>query len=792
MSFRVSEQTLVRLEWPELVLRLREHVRTPRAQEALDPLGLALFAPDLGSARERLSETREAKAILDDGDVTPAAGARNIDALLPRLARGGGLSGAELLDVAATLRACSEAARFLERRAELAPGLAAIASALVDHAALAAQIERSLDADGSVADAASPALTHARRAAREFAVAAKERIERFLGDGAVASALQDSFVTLRGDRYVLPVRADSRARVPGIVHDASATGTTLFVEPEAVVELNNRKKQADLTVERETRRVLAELSEQASSRAPEIDANLSVLARLDLAFARAALALEMNASEPRLDEGGAFHLDLLRHPLLPAHKVVPNDLRLGESFHVLVISGPNAGGKTIAMKALALATLCARAGLFVPAAEGARIAAVNHVVASIGDAQDLHENLSTFSAHIAQLARIVAEADAHTLAVLDEVGVGTDPSEGAALAQACLEALADAGARVIATTHYNLLKELADVDPRFENASVEFDPVTLAPTYRLQLGMAGASSATAVAARMGMPARVIERASALLDREDRRLDQLLAELQASRAALDRERREATLLREESEATRDAYREKLEKFQTRRDKLIVEMRGELDSAFRSAHGEIAAVIRELQKKGSAQEAARAREKLVALEREAKSVESAERARLPQAAPGPSIDWHRVKPGDAVRVDGGAAGTLVALPDRQGRALVQLGSARLAVDAERVRIVAPRAETQQARGFVRVDMLPDNVSARRVDLRGMRVDEALEAVERALDDAARAGSEALEIIHGLGTGALQSAVREHLRRLPHVARFTPGEGRGGEGVTLAYLA
>ncbi len=789
MTFRVSEQTLSRLEWPELVQQLRAQLRTPRAKEALDPLGLALFAPALSAARERLAETREARAILAAGDVSPAAGVRDVDPLLPRLSRGGALAGAELLDLAATLRACSEAGRFLQRRGDVAPHLAAVASAIVDHAALAGHIERAIDPSGEVSDAASPALASARRAARELTVAAKERIERYLSDADVAPALQDSFVTLRGDRYVLPVRAGSRDKVPGIVHDASASGTTFFVEPAAVVELNNRKKQADLTVERETRRVLAELSESASRHAPEIDANLDALAHVDLAFARAALALATDASEPALDERGAFHLDLLRHPLIPAREVVPNDVRLGESFHVLVISGPNAGGKTVAMKALALATLSARAGLFVLAAEGARIAAVEHVVASIGDAQDLHENLSTFSAHIAQLATIVAEADASTLAVLDEVGVGTDPSEGAALAQACLEALADAGARVVATTHYNLLKELADVDPRFENASVEFDPKTLAPTYRLRLGMAGASSATAVAARMGMPARVIERARALIDREDRRLDQLLTELQASRAALETERREAAQLREESAAARDTYREKLEKLQDRRDKLIAEMRAELDAAFKSAHGEIAGVIRDLQRKGSAQEAARAREKLVALESEAKRAEHGERARVPQEAP-QRAGAGGLSVGDAVRVDGGAAGTLVALPDRAGRALVQLGGARIAIDAGRLRPVSA-GETAPARGFVRVDLLPEGVSARRVDLRGMRVDEALAALEQALDDAARASSESLEIIHGVGTGALQSAVREHLRRLPHVARFAPGPGRGGEGVTIAHL-
>jgi len=468
---------------------------------------------------------------------------------------------------------------------------------------------------------------------------------------------------------------------------------------------------------------------------------------------------------------------------------VPNDLRLGANFRILVISGPNAGGKTVAMKALALATLMARAGLHVAAAPGSRVGAVDAVLADIGDEQDIRESFSTFSAHMANLAATVSEAGPRTLVLLDEVGVGTDPGEGAALAQAVLEQLADAGARVVVTTHFGLLKEMADVDERFENACVDFDPETLAPTYRLRLGMAGASSARAVAARMGMPARVIERARALIEREDRRLDQLLTELQASRAALDRERREAAQLREESAEARDAYREKLEKLQLRRDKLIAEMRGELDAAFKSAHAEIAGVIRELQRKGSAQEAARARERLAQLEREAKRAEHDERARMPRDE-GPRVDWRALAPGDAVRVEGGAAGTLVALPDRNGRALVQLGSARVAIDAERLRPADATAQPKQS--FVRVDLLPEGASARRVDLRGLRVDEALTALERALDDAARASSETLEIIHGVGTGALQSAVREHLRRLPHVARFAAGGGRGGEGVTLAYLA
>jgi DNA mismatch repair protein MutS2 len=597
---------------------------------------------------------------------------------------------------------------------------------------------------------------------------------------------------MRGDRYVLPVRADARARVPGIVHDASASGTTLFIEPQAVVELNNRLKQAELAVERETRRVLTALSAQAAPLAPQLRADLATLAQLDLAFARARLAEEHDATEPALDEAARFVLLQLRHPLLPAEDAVPNDVRLGESFHVLVISGPNAGGKTVAMKAVALAALMARAGLHVAAAPGARVGAVDAVLADIGDEQDIRESLSTFSAHMANLAAIAAEAGPRTLVLLDEVGVGTDPGEGAALAQSVLESLADAEARVIATTHFGLLKEMAEVDARFENASVEFDAETLAPTYRLRMGMAGASSARAVAARMGMPARVLDRASALLAREDRQLDQMLAELAASRAALERERGEAARLRAESEAAREDYRGKLERLQQRRDQLFAAMRSELDTAFQDAHAEVAAVIRELQRGGTARDAARARERLAALERKAEAVERARPSAAPEPPPAPAADWRRARPGDAVEVTGAGAGTLLALPDAKGRVRVQVGAARLELPAERIRMRAAPARPR-ASAPVRVDPLPESAGASRLDVRGLRVDEAMTRVEKALDDAARAGLGCLEIIHGIGTGALMSGLRGRLRELPHVARVEAGGSEsGGPGVTFAYLA
>jgi DNA mismatch repair protein MutS2 len=392
---------------------------------------------------------------------------------------------------------------------------------------------------------------------------------------------------------------------------------------------------------------------------------------------------------------------------------------------------------------------------------------------------------------MANLAAIVAAAGPRTLVLLDELGVGTDPGEGAALAQALLETLADSGARTLVTTHFGLLKEMAEVDERFENASVEFDAETLAPTYRLRLGVAGASSARAVAARMGMPAPVLERASALLAREDRRLDRMLAELAASRSALERERQEAAQLRAESESARDAYRTKLERLQERRDQLFASLRSDLEAAFETAHAEVADVIRSLQRGGTARDAARAREQLIALKKKAAAAElrpaqEAEPART-------SVDWRRAKPGDPVRVSGSGLGTLLSLPDAKGRVRVQVGAARLTLPGDRVAPAAPGATARAPAAGYRVDPLPEDASPTRVDVRGQRAEEAIASVEKALDDAARGGVAVLEIVHGVGSGALMSALREHLRRLPHVARFEAGGTQsGGPGVTRVWLA
>ncbi len=800
MPFSVTQKTLERLDWPSILERLAARARTPRAREWLAGGGageFSAFAATAEETRARLALTSQARAVLETGDAPSLGGLSDLSDALGRARRGGSLAGEELLALGSVLAALRHTRRFLRQRAEPAPDLADLAALLPEHAAFEDEIAHCLDSSGAVRDDASPALAAARREAHELAARLQDRLARILRDADVRAALSDDYFTVRGDRYVLPVRADARGAVRGIVHDASGSGTTLFIEPEALIELNNRHKQAELEAEREVARVLRELSQRAAAAAPEIEGGVETLAHLDLAFARAELGLELDAVEPEVGDAGVLRLPQLRHPCLDPREAVPNDLRLGDGLQVLVISGPNAGGKTVAMKAAALAVLFVRAGLQVPAAPGARVDLFDAVLADIGDEQSIGHNLSTFSAHMTNLARILEQASARTLVVLDEIGVGTDPGEGAALAQAILETLADAGARVIATTHYGLLKEMADVDPRFANASVDFDPQTLAPTYRLRTGLPGSSSATAVAARMGLPSAVIERANRFLDREDRKLDRMLHELATSRVALEGEQREAARLRAESEAVRGEYGRKLEALQERKDQLYRAMREDLDQQFKDAHAQIAAVIRDLQRGGgtSARDAARARERLVALaERQRAAEEEAGLAAEPSDAGLEPVDWQRARPGDAVRLEGGATGVLQALPDKRGRVAVGVGAARLVVPAEKVGRVAgsPDPPAAPRPAPPRAAAEPGIGGAERCDLRGQRVDEALDTLEEALDRAAHAGRDRLVVVHGLGTGALRKAVREQLAKSPYAREVQPAEAdEGGDGATIALL-
>lgn len=823
MGFKASRSTLESLEWARVIDELRGACRTPQGRLRLEQTGDdgGLFESSEAGVRARLRETSEARQLLDRDERPPFGGCADLRSPLAHAIRGGVLEPAQLLDVRATLEALHATRRFFERCADLAPTLAAAGLGLAELDPLEQAILRCLDPGGEVRDAASPTLARARREARGLAGELQARIERSLQHADVAPHLSDRFYTVRNGRFVLPVKADAKGQVRGIVHDASRSGTTLYVEPDAMVELNNRHRQAELTTRREVLRILHELSAAVARDATVLGESLDVLGSLDLALARGELSRRLDAVEPEVGHEGIFELPGLRHPLIPPAACVGNDLRVGRDFGVLILSGPNAGGKTVALKAIALVALFVRAGLHVPANPGARVDLVDAVLADIGDHQDLRESLSTFSAAMTGLASILRTAGPDTLVCLDEVGVGTDPSEGAAIAQATLEALADSGARVVTTTHYNLLKELAEVDPRFENASVEIDPTTLAPTYRIRIGTPGASSAATVAARMGVPRSVLERASSLLDREDRQLDRMLSDLAASRATLEGEQAAATAAKLESERAREEYRSKLARLQQRRDELFGKMRRELEDSFRTAHGEVARIVAELQRQPGSRRAAFAREHLQTLRAETDRLQ-AEAGLVPEApepsgagagaeAPWRALDWSRTRVGDPVRTPGGGAGTLLSLPDRKGEVFVQVAGAKLRINRTRLgeghatahadeqarHEAAARSRLQgQAAALAQAAASspePTGLGGRsEIDLRGLRVDEALDRLEQALDLALAQGRDELRVIHGVGTGALCRAVRQRITRAQGVAEWLPAaRDEGGAGATRVVL-
>jgi DNA mismatch repair protein MutS2 len=809
VSFRCDPATLARLEWERLLACLAAQAATERGAEALRA---AVFPATHGSVRERLSETSEARALVDAGAEPAFGGIADLRAELGELARGRTLNAPELARLLATLEAARRIASALEEKSERAPRLAALAETLPDLSALERALAAVITPAGEVREDASPELRRLRRRVRELEGEIERQMAKQLRDPDVVAHLQDSYATFREGRPVLPIRAEARQRVRGIVHDVSSSGTTVFIEPEACVEAGNRLRIAQTELAHEVERLLRELCEQARARRVELEGMGATLEALDAALARGRLSAKSLGVAPELDAGGELDLRQLRHPLLlleaelEPEDVVPNDVALAGGARCLVISGPNAGGKTVAAKAVGLAALCARAGLHVCCAPGSRVPLFDAVHADIGDEQDLRAGLSTFSARMANLAAIVAQAEPGTLVIADEIGEGTEPGEGAALAQAILEALVERGALVLATTHFNRLKEIAGGDPRFLNASAEFDAETLLPTFRIHLGQPGSSGAMWAAQRMGLAEPVVERARELLDREDSRLEALTRGLSELRQELESERRLAERAREEGEAARSAYESRLATLRTAREQALAAMKSDLEAAFARARAEIAHVVRDLQRGGedagdAAERGRAANQAQRALGRIRERAAAAEEASRDEAETSPrsadDVAPESLVPGARVEIAGvrGSA-VVVEAPDRRGRVAVRVGGARTVVARERIaRVLADARAPRPERGtHVSVsrseDAAPGSLDC---DLRGLRVDEALDRADATLQRVLGRGGGRVVFIHGHGTGVLRNAIRAWLKGVRGVESFAPGAPQeGGNGVTVATLA
>ncbi|MGE5574439.1 MAG: endonuclease MutS2 [Bacteroidota bacterium] len=793
----MDERTLRVLEFHKVRERLAAATTNSLGRE----LALSLdVVTDPDEVRARQRETTEARAILASYPSVPLGGIRDIRRAVAQARVGSTLAPQDLLDVAWTMDASARLRKFILGLGEGFQSVRDHAARIAPQPAVAREITRCLDDQGNVVDEASPVLARLRSDIRAVNGRIRDRLDSLIRSPEASRYLQDPVITLRGGRFVVPVKQEHRAAVPGIVHDQSSSGVTLFVEPMAVVELNNELASLDAREREEVERILRHLSGLVRAACPEIEGTVEALAALDFAFAKGRLSLDMDAVEPGLDTSGYLEIRQGRHPLLSGH-VVPIDVELGGAFRTLVVTGPNTGGKTVSLKTIGLFALMTLAGLHLPAASGTRFAVFQQVFADIGDEQSIEQSLSTFSSHMTHIVRILEETGPESLVLLDELGAGTDPAEGASLGIAILEHLHARGSRTVATTHYSELKTFAYEHDGVENASCEFDVATLRPTYRLIVGVPGSSCAFEVASRLGLPRQIVDAARARLGEDRVRVEDMIAGMERSRRELEEDRERVRGARQTMERLVRERDEEARRLREARSDILRKARDEASRIVSRARQDVARIIDEL-KQGSFDRSAvddaarRAREALkqVAEETSGAGIEALEEAPASRTRPVGSGD---VATGATVYVSRlGRPGRVVS-PPRDGEDVeVQVGAMRLFVSPKDLAVIEeerPSAESPFGGVFIApVAREKATTVSSELDLRGLTVEEALAEVDKYLDDACLAGLPRARIIHGKGTGALRQAVREFVRSHPHVSGFEPGgPGEGGDGVTVVAI-
>ncbi len=800
----MDAKTLSLLEYPLILDRLAGYCAFSASAElarALQP------ATDANEVKRRLAETTEARRLLSIHNLD-VGGAHDIRPAADLARRGGVLEPRALLDIKSTLIAARSLKQWFDRKPhqEAYPHLAEIARHLPDTLGLVDAITRTLSERGDILDSASPHLAAIRNQIRVAHDRLMARLQRYLTDPQTAPFLQEAIITQREGRYVLPLRAEFKGRIPAIVHDQSASGATLFIEPLPVVEANNELRQLQLEERDEERRILAELSAQVGQHAEAIIAGVDALARLDLAFACARYAEALRAAEPlirkpihRPGKAGTsepnfpfpvLRLIQARHPLLDPQTVVPIDFDLPEGVRAVVITGPNTGGKTVALKTVGLLVLMAQSGLHIPAQSGSEISLFQNVYADIGDEQSIQQSLSTFSGHITNIIRILQQADERSLVILDELGAGTDPQEGAALARAILNHLLQRGITTLVTTHHPELKAFAHATEGVVNASVEFDLETLRPTYQLIIGLPGRSNAIAIAQRLGLDPEIVAAARQDVHPSDRRVDKLLDDIRQERNRLARERQKLAQERARLEAQTRELAARLEKIEQERRETLARARAEGELEVAIFRHNLETLKRRLKR------AAQPLEVIKVVEQDLQKLETqvatpVERKPVSEAPP----LLEPVRPGQRVRVKTlNAEGVVTAVTETEAE--VQIGSLRVRARWADLELVAAGSTATASAAEEPVSsrqLLATASPGLEVNLRGMSVEDALQTLDRYLEKAYLAGLPFVRIVHGKGTGRLRAAVRQALGDHPYVLSLEePTPNQGGEGVTIAFLS
>ncbi len=790
----MNAKALQTLEYPKIIEQLAARATSTLGRERC--LGL-MPEKNIDTIRACQANTRDALSRLFAKGSLSFGSAKDIRASLKRLQIGSALSMAELLDIAALLENTARAKSYGRREGgDVAQDtLDSLFDALEPLTPLSTEIRRCILTEEEMADDASSALKQIRRSIRLCGDRIHTQLQSFL-NGSARTYLQDGVITMRGGRYCIPVKAEYKNQVPGMIHDQSSTGATLFVEPMAIVKLNNEIRELELKEQAEIERILAELSAQAAQEQELIGYNLENLTELDFIFAKASLAMDMEATEPLFNAEGHIRLRKARHPLIDKKKVVPIDLSLGEDFDLLIVTGPNTGGKTVSLKTVGLLTLMGQAGLHIPALDRSQLALFSEVYADIGDEQSIEQSLSTFSSHMTNVVSFLEKADRESLVLFDELGAGTDPTEGAALAIAILSTLHEKGIRTMATTHYSELKVYALSTPGVENACCEFDVETLRPTYRLLIGIPGKSNAFAISGKLGLPASIIDRAKAQISEQDESFEDVISSLEESRKTIEREQLEIARYKEEVQALKAQLEEKSGKLDARREKMIQEASEEAHRILREAKEYADETMKNFHKFGkeniSVQEMEQRRQEL----RKKMSKAEKQMAMKKTAAPaGKKLNPKDLHLGDAVKVlSMNLKGTVSSLPDAKGNLFVQMGIMRSKVSISDLvllddPVITGPSITLTKTSTGKMKMSKSASVGIEINLLGKTVDEAVAELDKYLDDAYLAHLPSVRIVHGKGTGALRKGIHNYLRRVKYVADFRLAEfGEGDAGVTI----
>lgn len=790
----MNQKTLTKLEFDKIISLLEAEAGSFRGRQLCHRLKPMTDLEKINTYQEQTAAayTRIVrKGRISFSDAAP------VEESMKRLEIGGALSITELLRICRLLANTARAKSYgrHDTQEDAADCLDAYFDQLEPLTVLTNEIERCIVSEEEISDDASSTLKQIRRSIGNI----NDKVHSTLSglvNGSLRTYLQDPIITMRGDRYCIPVKAEYRSQVQGLIHDQSSTGSTLFIEPMAVVKLNNDLKELYAKEQEEIQVILARLSEDTAQYIEEIRANYRAMTDLDFIFARGALALSMRASRPVLNAEGRIHIREGRHPLLDQKKVVPITVSLGEDFTLLIVTGPNTGGKTVSLKTVGLFTLMGQAGLHIPAGDRSELAVFHQVYADIGDEQSIEQSLSTFSSHMTNIVSFLRKVDERSLVLFDELGAGTDPTEGAALATAILSHLHQRNIRTMATTHYSELKVYALSTPGVENACCEFDVESLRPTYRLLIGIPGKSNAFAISGKLGLPDYIIEDAKKLLSEQDVSFEDLLTDLETSRRTIEKERDEIAAYRKEAEEIKEKAARQQEKLNEQRDRIIREANEKANAILREAKEVADETIRNFHKFGkdniSVAEMEKERERL-----RKKIKDTSGSAVTEKRKPKKNYKPEDFKLGESVKVlSMNLVGTIASRPDSRGNVTVQMGILRSQVNISDLEIVnepsayEPKKLNRTSKGKIR--MSKSLSVSPEINLLGRTVDEAIAELDKYLDDALLSHLNTVRVVHGKGTGALRKGIHEYLRRQKHVKSYHLAEfGEGDAGVTIVEL-